>query len=98
MKTTKLALSLILIIQSFIGFSQDYYLHCGSILDVQTGKEIKKATIIVKNNKISSISEGYITKGQEKDVEIDLKNKFILPIPSQVIIGNKAIIQNPGYW
>jgi len=25
------------------------------------------------------------------------KNKFILPIPSQVIIGNKAIIQNPGY-
>ena len=79
MKTNKLVLSLIVIFQSLIGFSQDYYLHCGSILDVQTGKEMKKATIIVKNNKISSISEGYITKGQEKDVEIDLKNKFILP-------------------
>lgn len=40
---------------SFSAFSQDYYLQCGSILDTQTGQSTKNATIIVKNNKISTI-------------------------------------------
>ena len=42
MKINTLIITLAIGLQSMVGFSQDYYLHCGSILDVQTGKEIKK--------------------------------------------------------
>ena len=64
---------------SFSAFSQDYYLHCGSILDTQTGLSTKNATIIVKNNKISTIKEGFISKSNTSDIEINLKNKHVLP-------------------
>ena len=64
---------------SFSAFSQDYYLHCGSILDTQTGQSTKNATIIVKNNKISAIKEGFVSKSNASDIEINLKNKHVLP-------------------
>ena len=64
---------------SFSAFSQDYYLHCGSILDTQTGQSTKNATIIVKNNKISTIKEGFVSKSNASDIEINLKNKHVLP-------------------
>jgi imidazolonepropionase-like amidohydrolase len=46
---------------------------------VQTGKQIKSATLIISKNKIVKIAEGFITKQNSSDVEVDLKNKFILP-------------------
>ena len=64
---------------SFSAFSQDYYLQCGSILDTQTGQSTKNATIIVKNNKISAIKEGFVSKSNASDIEINLKNKHVLP-------------------
>jgi imidazolonepropionase-like amidohydrolase len=70
---------LFFVFQSIIGYTQDYYLHCGSILDVQTGKQIKSVTLIISKNKIVKIAEGFITKQNSSDVEVDLKNKFILP-------------------
>jgi imidazolonepropionase-like amidohydrolase len=79
MKITKLAFVLILAFSKLTGYSQDYYLHCGSILDVQTGKQMKSATIIISKNKVVKIAEGYTVKQNTNDVEVDLKNKFVLP-------------------
>lgn len=78
-KITKITFFIILVFSTLKGYSQDYYLHCGSILDVQTGKEIKAVTIIIAKNKIVKITEGYAAKQNSGDVEVDLKNKFILP-------------------
>jgi imidazolonepropionase-like amidohydrolase len=79
MKTNQFLLMLFFVFQSIIGYTQDYYLHCGSILDVQTGKQMKSATLIISKNKILKIAEGYITKQNSRDIEVDLKNKFVLP-------------------
>ena len=79
MKINTLIITLAIGLQSMVGFSQDYYLHCGSILDVQTGKEIKMATIVVSKNKITKISDGFVAKSNANDIEVNLKNKFILP-------------------
>ena len=61
MKINTLILTLAIGFQSLIGFSQDYYLHCGSILDVQSGKEIKNATIVISKNKITKIVRTSLT-------------------------------------
>lgn len=79
MKSNQFLLMLFFVFQSIIGYTQDYYLHCGSILDVQNGKQMKSATIIISKNKIFKIAEGYITKQNSSDIEVDLKNKFVLP-------------------
>ena len=79
MKITKLAFVLILAFNTLTGYSQDYYLHCGSILDVQTGKQMKSSTVIISKNKVVKIAEGYTVKQNANDVEVDLKNKFVLP-------------------
>ncbi|MDT0620946.1 metal-dependent hydrolase family protein [Croceitalea vernalis] len=57
---------------------QDTYLHCGSVMDINTGKTSVEKTIIVSANKIKSIQSGYIV-GSENDLIIDLKNKVVLP-------------------
>ena len=61
------------------GFSQNYYLHCGKIIDIQTGKIASNQTIVVSDTKISAILDGFVSKSKKEDIEIDLKNKFILP-------------------
>ena len=58
--------------------AQDTYLHCGSIVNTQSGKIESEKTIVVSKNKIKSIEKGYIT-GSDNDVVIDLKEKIILP-------------------
>jgi imidazolonepropionase-like amidohydrolase len=60
-------------------FSQDYYLHCGKILNTQSGKETYNQTIIVSKNKIIKIQDGFTPKSKAEDLEIDLKNKYVLP-------------------
>lgn len=60
-------------------FAQDYYLHCGKILNTQTGKEWSNQTIIVSKNKVVKIQDGFQPKAKATDIEVDLKNKYILP-------------------
>ena len=62
-----------------ISYSQDKYLHCGNILDTKTGKILKNKTIIVSENKITKIVDGFIPKAVDEDIEIDLKDKYVLP-------------------
>lgn len=60
-------------------YSQEYYLHCGSVLDAKSGKMLKNKTIIVSDTKIRKIVDGFISKAAVEDIEIDLKDKFVLP-------------------
>lgn len=63
---------------SFWMIGQDHYLHCGTIVDVATGKLISEKTIIVSGDKIKAIEPGYVT-GTEDDVVTDLKNSVVMP-------------------
>jgi imidazolonepropionase-like amidohydrolase len=76
---TKLSLVLLLSMFTFVCIAQDYYLHCGKVLDVQSGTILDNQTILVSKTKIIKISEGFISKVNPDDVEVDLKNKYILP-------------------
>jgi imidazolonepropionase-like amidohydrolase len=76
---TKLSLVLLLSMFTFVCTAQDYYLHCGKVLDVQSGSISNNQTIVVSKTKIIKISEGFISKVNPDDIEVDLKNKFILP-------------------
>lgn len=59
--------------------AQDTYLHCGKILDTQSGKMISNKTIVISGTKITKILDGFVSKANPQDVEIDLKSKFVLP-------------------
>jgi len=77
--TMKKKLSILILLIATFGYSQNKYLHCGSILDVDSGKVLNKKTIIISGNKILKISDGFVAKEKAGDIEIDLKNKFVLP-------------------
>nr|WP_315208715.1 amidohydrolase family protein [uncultured Flavobacterium sp.] len=76
---TKFFLIAVTLFISTVVFSQDYYLHCGKILNTQSGKESSNQTIVVSKNKIIKIQDGFISKSKPEDIEIDLKNKYVLP-------------------
>jgi hypothetical protein len=50
-----------------------YYLHCGTILNTQSGQELSNQTIIISKNKIVKVQDGFIAKATSEDIEIDLK-------------------------
>ena len=58
--------------------AQQTYLHCGAVMDVQTGKLQKEKTIIVDGEKIVGIENGY-KNGNGNVVVIDLKSKTVMP-------------------
>ncbi|GMN06077.1 amidohydrolase family protein [Croceitalea sp. MTPC5] len=74
----KKQLFLPLFLISLMVFAQDHYLHCGTIVDVATGKLITEKTIIVSGDKIKAIESGYLT-GTANDINIDLKNSVVMP-------------------
>lgn len=57
--------------------AQNTYILCGKLLDTKSGKILTKQTIVIKENKILSIMDGYvIPKG---GISIDLKDKIVMP-------------------
>ncbi len=58
--------------------AQDTYLQCGKIVDTKSGKVLSEKTIVVSENKIKSIQNGYVN-GTKEDTVIDLKDKVVLP-------------------
>ncbi|MCW5517258.1 metal-dependent hydrolase family protein [Muriicola sp. Z0-33] len=68
----------VLMLFSAVVFAQDTYLHCGTIVDTESGKLLKEKTIVVTGNKIKRIDNGY-TKATAEDQVIDLKGKTVLP-------------------
>lgn len=54
------------------------YVYCGTLIDGVSDKPRKEVTIIIENNKIIQVNNGY-TEVNEKDNFIDLKNKTVMP-------------------
>jgi len=67
------------VLVSLIGFSQNKTaIHCGELLDVNTGKVLKKKTVVIQDNKIESIQNGYSSFDSGVTI-IDLKDQLVLP-------------------
>ncbi len=70
---------LLLLLSVLTVSAQDIYIHAGKIYDTDSGKLSSEKTIIISNNKIKSIENGY-KEASEDDIKIyDLKSKVILP-------------------
>ena len=69
---------LIAIVYTLGSFGQKTYLHCGNLMDVQTGNVLSQKTIVISENKIIEIQNGYVS-GAAEDKIIDLKDKYVLP-------------------
>ena len=61
--------------------AQQTYLHCGKIVDTKNGRVIDNKTLIVSEDKIVAIEDGFVSPSSEEDTVIDLKNKTVLPRP-----------------
>ena len=71
---------IILLLLSVLTVSaQDIYIHAGKIYDTDSVKLSSEKTIIISDNKIKSIENGY-KEASEDDIKIyDLKSKVVLP-------------------
>ena len=79
MKLQRIILSVCLLLFSLsVIQSQEVYLHCGTLLDMESNAAKKEQTIIVKDNKIVSVNNGYLNPTDDATV-IDLKNKTVMP-------------------
>ncbi|NNK88906.1 MAG: amidohydrolase family protein [Flavobacteriaceae bacterium] len=68
----------LLLISSF-SLAQTIYLHCGEIIDTESGKILKEKTIIVQDKMISEVLNGYVDPSSDEDKLIDLRSKTVMP-------------------
>ncbi len=54
------------------------YIHCGFFLDVEKSSIQKEVTIIVENDLVKDIVQGYVNP-KDNSAVIDLKNKYVMP-------------------
>lgn len=75
----KLLILCLSILCTTIMMAQDTYLHCGKIIDTESGKVLTEKTIIVSGNKITGIANGYLQPKKANITMIDLKSKTVMP-------------------
>ena len=68
---------LVLSVQFFY-LNGDVLIHAGNLIDVETGKIESRKSIVIKNSRITSVSDGYINKSDFKEY-FDLKDSYVLP-------------------
>ena len=73
-----LSILFFLMITSFT-IGQTTYLQCGKLVDTKNGKVLGNTTIIIENNMIINVENGFKTSGSDQDIIIDLKDKTVLP-------------------
>lgn len=59
--------------------AQQTYLHCGSLFDAQKGKILKEQTVIIEGDRIVAVKRGYQNPTSPAAIQIDLKDKTVLP-------------------
>lgn len=59
--------------------AQDTYLHCGKLIDTNSGKVKNEMTVIVSGNLIKDVKKGYVESASPNDKTIDLKSKTVMP-------------------
>ena len=64
---------------SAISIAQNTYLHCGKLIDTQSGKVLTNQTIVVSGERIIAVNNGFTEPASNADVVIDLKSKTVLP-------------------
>ena len=70
---------ILLLLSVLTASAQDIYIHAGKIYDTDSGKLSSEKTIIISDNKIKSIENGY-KEASEDDIKIyNLKSKVVLP-------------------
>jgi len=77
MKKFILLLCLFFVAQNVI--SQTTYILCGKLVDTKSGKIAEEKTIVIKENKIYLVLDGYVLPKSASAITIDLKDKVVMP-------------------
>ena len=75
----KKLLTISLFFACFVTAAQDIYIHCGKLVDTQSGKVLTNKTIIVSGNTIKEIKNGFVTPKNAEDRVVDLSEKTAMP-------------------
>lgn len=75
----KKLLTIYLFFACFVTAAQDIYIHCGKLIDTQSGKVLTNKTIIVSGNTIKEIKNGFVTPKNAEDRVVDLSEKTAMP-------------------
>ena len=59
--------------------AQDLYIQAGKLVDTKSGKVLIEKTIVVSEERIKSVENGFVNPENEKDSVIDLRDKTVLP-------------------
>lgn len=59
--------------------AQNTYLHCGKLIDTESGKVLTEKTIVVSGEKIISVEDGFVNPQNSEDMVVDLKSKTVMP-------------------
>ena len=77
MKKIILAFIVVCLVQSIK--AQTTFILCGKLVDTKSGEIASKKTIIVKDNKILDVMDGYVLPKSATAITIDLKDKVVMP-------------------
>ena len=77
MKKIILAFIAVCLVQSIK--AQTTFILCGKLVDTKSGEIASKKTIIVKDNKILDVMDGYVLPKSATAIRIDLKDKVVMP-------------------
>ncbi|MDY2585784.1 metal-dependent hydrolase family protein [Winogradskyella aquimaris] len=75
----KTSLSILAFVFSIVLTAQNTYIHCGKLIDTESGKIRTEQTIVVSGSKIVSVTKGYQNPNSTEDTVIDLKSKTVMP-------------------
>ena len=75
----KILFSIVLLFSVVIVSAQKTYILCGKLVDTKSGKIEKRKTIVVKNNKITHILNGFVQPKSKVDKVINLRDKVVMP-------------------
>lgn len=75
----KTSLNILAFAFSVILTAQSTYIHCGELIDTESGKILTEQTIVVSGSKIVSVTKGYQNPNSAEDTVIDLKSKTVMP-------------------
>lgn len=74
----KSLLSLVLLVWTLTLSAQQTFIYCGNLVDVKKGEVVSEKTIIVENDRIVDVKDGFADL-PEYAVLIDLRNSTVLP-------------------
>ena len=77
MKKIILALTAVFLVQSIT--AQTTYILCGKLVDTKSGEIASKKTIVVRDNTIFNVMDGYVSPRSATAIVIDLKEKVVMP-------------------